>query len=279
MAIEAPGSNLRGAVHFSDGVPEVQVDSAGVQARDLLAWWRAFEPGVDEGLTIEQYFTGSTTVRGWPPRIENLAFSSNGGAAKIPGVEERVWIGAVRGGRERERLAMEPVRLQLGGEPETVLAAARRRASVALHNAGDLTASEDFAAHEGGLEIEAQVDQIATVLRGAAAIGRPINHGWDLDGRAQGSMQWDWYRKRGERWSGKIVVSKARLAVAGLNQQLRGQRRVRIRSWQTQRASGSGGWIWDHMVGRDSRKSRCCWRSAGALELQPARRAAECGGH
>jgi uncharacterized protein involved in outer membrane biogenesis len=220
MAIEAPGSNLRGAVHFSDGVPEVQVDSAGVQARDLLAWWRAFEPGVDEGLTIEQYFTGSTTVRGWPPRIENLAFSSNGGAAKIPGVEERVWIGAVRGGRERERLAMEPVRLQLGGEPETVLAAARRRASVALHNAGDLTASEDFAAHEGGLEIEAQVDQIATVLRGAAAIGRPINHGWDLDGRAQGSMQWDWYRKRGERWSGKIVVSKARLAVAGLNQQL-----------------------------------------------------------
>jgi hypothetical protein len=58
------------------------------------------------------------------------------------------------------------------------------------------------------------------VLRAAAAIGRPINHGWDLDGRALGSMQWDWYRKRGERWSGKIVVSKAHLAVAGLNQQL-----------------------------------------------------------
>jgi hypothetical protein len=33
-------------------------------------------------------------------------------------------------------------------------------------------------------------------------------------------MQWDWYKKRGERWSGKIVVSKAHLAVAGLNQQL-----------------------------------------------------------
>src|SRR5208282_922571 len=43
MAIEAPGSNLRGAVHFVGGVPELEVDSAGVQARDLLAWWRAFE--------------------------------------------------------------------------------------------------------------------------------------------------------------------------------------------------------------------------------------------
>ncbi len=220
MVIEGPSSNLRGAVHFSGGVPEVQVDSAGVQLRDLLAWWRAFEPGVDEGLSVEQYFTGSTTVAGWPPRIENLAFSSNGGAAKIPGVAERVWIGAVRGGREREKFVMEPVRLQLGGERDAVASVGKRRAAVPLHNAGDLMASQDFASHEGGLEIETQVDQIATVLRGAAAIGRPINHGWDLDGRALGSMQWDWYRKRGERWSGKFVVSKAHLAVAGLNQQL-----------------------------------------------------------
>jgi uncharacterized protein involved in outer membrane biogenesis len=220
MVLEAPGSNLRGAVHFAEGVPEVQVDSAGIQTRDLLAWWRAFEPGVDEGLSVEQYLTGSTTVRGWPPRIERLAFSSDGGVAKISGIAEPVWIGTVRGGREREKLVMEPVRLQLGGDRAAVTLVARRRASVPLHNAGDLTASQDFAAHEGGLEIEAQVDQIATVLRAAAAIGRPINHGWDLDGRALGAMQWDWYKKRGERWSGKIVVSKAHLAVAGLNQQL-----------------------------------------------------------
>jgi hypothetical protein len=218
MSIEAPASNFRGTVHVDKDGPGLRVDSAGVQAGDVLAWWRAFEPGVDEGLTIRQYFTGSTTVRGWPPRIENLAFSSDGGTAKIPGVAEPVRIGAVRGGREREKLVMEPVRLQLGGE--AILPAAKRRANVALHNAADLTASQDFAAHQGGMEIEAQVDEIATVLRAAAAIGRPINHGWDLDGRAQGAMQWDWYRKRGERWSGKVVVSKAHLAVAGLNQQL-----------------------------------------------------------
>jgi hypothetical protein len=218
MSIEAPASNFRGTVHVDKDGPEVRVDSAGVQASDMLAWWRAFEPGVDEGLTIAQYFTGSTTARGWPPRIENLAFSSDGGTAKIPGVAEPIRIGAVRGEREREKLVMEPVRLQLGGD--AILPAAKRRANVALHNAADLTASQDFGAHAGGMEIEAQADEIATVLRAAAAIGRPINHGWDLDGRAQGAMQWDWYRKRGERWSGRIVVSKAHLAVAGLNQQL-----------------------------------------------------------
>jgi len=218
MSIEAPASNFRGTVHVDKDGPELRVDSAGVQASDVLAWWRAFEPGVDEELTIRQYFTGSTTVRGWPPQVENLAFSSDGGTAKIPGVSEPVRIGAVRGGRERDKLVMEPVRLQLGGD--AIVPAAKRRVNVALHNAADLTASQDFAGRQGGMEIEAQVDQIATVLRAAAAIGRPINHGWDLDGRAQGAMQWDWYRKRGERWSGKVVVSKAHLAVAGLNQQL-----------------------------------------------------------
>lgn len=220
MVLDAPASNLRGTLHLAKTQPQLRVESAGVQASDVLAWWRAFEPGVDKGLAVEQYFTGSATVQDWPPHLVNLAFSSDGGVANIPGVAEPVWIGAVRGGPEREKFVMEPVRLQLGGDRAALLFAARRRAAVALHNAGDLTASQDFAGRVGGLEIEAQVDQIAMVLRAAAAIGRPINAGWELDGHAQGAMRWDWYRQRGERWSGKIVLSKARLAVAGLNQPL-----------------------------------------------------------
>jgi AsmA family len=231
MSLESPLSNLRGTLHVAASMPELQVDSAGIQAADLLAWWRAFEPGVDEGLTVEQYFTGSAAIRGWPPRIENVAFSSNGGAAKIPGIADPVWIGAVRGGRDLEKLVMDPVRLQLGGERASLISAAKHPSTVPLHNAADLAASQDFAAQEGGLAVEAQVDQIATVLRAASAIGRPVNHGWDLDGRALGSMQWDWYKQRGQRWSGKVVVSKAHLAVAGLNQQLQ---------------VGNAACIWDH---------------------------------
>jgi uncharacterized protein involved in outer membrane biogenesis len=220
MSLSSPLSNLRGTLHVAAATPDLQVDSAGIQATDLLAWWRAFEPGVDEGLTVEQYFTGSSRIRNWPPRVEQLSFSSFGGAISIPGVVEPVWIGAVRGGRDREKLTMEPVRIQLGGERSAVLSAARRRNNVPLHDAGDLTASQDFAAREGGLALESQVDQIATVLRAAAAIGRPINHGWELNGRALGGLQWDWNRPRGQRWSGKIVISKSHLAIAGLNQQL-----------------------------------------------------------
>jgi uncharacterized protein involved in outer membrane biogenesis len=220
ISVASPRSNLRGTLHFAAATPDLQVDSAGIQVADLLAWWRAFEPGVDEGLTVEQYLTGSSRIRGWPPKIDQLSFSSYGGAIKIPGVVEPVWIGAVRGGRERERLTMEPVRIQLGGERSAILSATKRRVNTPLHDAGDLNATQDFSTREGGLALEGQVDQIATVLRAAAAIGRPINLGWELKGRALGELQWDWNQPRGQRWSGKIVVSKALLAVAGLNRQL-----------------------------------------------------------
>jgi hypothetical protein len=220
MALVSPTSNLHGSLHFAEGVPAVQVKSASIQATDLLAWWRAFEPGVDDGIAVDQYFTGAGGVHGWPPSVDELTFSSDGGSIKIPGIAEPVWIGAVRGGGAGEKLAMEPVRVRLGGERNAVVGAGKRRNAPPLRDAGDLTASEDFAAHEGGLAIDGEVEQIATLLRAAAAIGRPLQHGWDMDGRAVGFMQWDWNRPSGQRWSGKIALSKAHLAVAGLNQQL-----------------------------------------------------------
>jgi len=220
ISLESPSSNVRGTFRIATASPDLRMDSAGIQASDLLAWWRAFQPGVDEGLSIDEYFTGSARILGWPPEIDRLQFSSNGGNIKIPGIVDPIWIGAVHGGRDREKLAMEPVRIQLGGERSSAIVASRRRAPAPLHDAADVTATEDLATRQGGILLEGQVDQIATVLRAAAAVGRPINHGWELHGRALGGLQWDWHRPRGQRWSGKIVVSKAHLAVAGLNQQL-----------------------------------------------------------
>jgi len=44
----------------------LRLDSLGIQASDLLAWYRAFHPDVAEGVTTEQYFTGGMILRGWP---------------------------------------------------------------------------------------------------------------------------------------------------------------------------------------------------------------------
>lgn len=220
FSLESPDSNLRGTLHVASAEPDLWVDSAGIQARDVIAWYRAFDPGTDEKLTADQYFTGSARILGWPPKIDHLAFSSYGGTVNIPGLDDPIYVGAVRGGRDHDKLILEPVHVQLGGERNTLLASARHRAAVPLHNAADISAAQDLSTHEGGVVLEGQMDQVATFLRAASAIGRPINHGWELNGRAQGNIQWDWNLPRGQRWGGKVVVSKGRLAVAGLNQQL-----------------------------------------------------------
>ena len=61
IAVEGPRSNLRGMFRVTGGnapSTELRLDSMGIQASDLLAWYRAFHPDVAEGLTAEQYFTG-----------------------------------------------------------------------------------------------------------------------------------------------------------------------------------------------------------------------------
>jgi len=106
MIVAMPKSNLRGTASFTT-VPQtnfvVRVDSAGVQASDLLAWYRAFAPGVSEGVSLDQYFTGALTVRGWPIRLETAAFSSRGGNISLAaGGGQAIHVGAAHGGMEKK---------------------------------------------------------------------------------------------------------------------------------------------------------------------------------
>src|SRR5580692_8232532 len=129
VTIEGPRSNLRGAASYVTGPApsfRLQLDSSGIQATDLLAWYRAFHPVVDDGISAEQFFTGAMTLRGWPLEIATAAFSSNGGVVRVPGLRVPVRIGPVRLGRERNMLASEPVRIALGGAARDVILPKKR---------------------------------------------------------------------------------------------------------------------------------------------------------
>src|ERR1700756_1815718 len=95
LVVETARSNLRGSARFVMDTPaawEVRLDSAGVQAADLLAWYRAFDPNVNEALAAEQFFTGAITVHGWPLEVDEAAFSSLGGEVRVPGLNVPVRI-------------------------------------------------------------------------------------------------------------------------------------------------------------------------------------------
>ena len=224
IAVEGPGSNLRGMFRLAGGgapSTELRMDSLGIQASDLLAWYRAFHPDVAEGVTAEQYFTGGMILRGWPLALESAALSSGGGIVKVPGFAEPLRIGPLSGGRERGVLAIGPVRIALGGEVPDVMAPKRRRVALAMENAADLTFVHDLNAQAGSISIEGNFNKVEDFLKLSAAIGHQLNHGWELTGRATAVTKWEWKRPFGGRWNGRIGFNKANLTVAGLNQPLK----------------------------------------------------------
>src|SRR5580658_2748751 len=209
VTIEAPRSNLRGAADYTTGPSagfELRLDSSGIQAVDLLAWYRAFHPGVDDGISAEQFFTGGMTLRGWPLELQGAAFWSNGGVVKVPGLKVPVRIGSVRLGRERNMLVSEPVRVALGGVARDVIAPKKRRMAALMENAADITLNHDLTTQTGSISIEGHVQKVEEVLKTAAAFGRPINHGWELTGDALAVTQWEWQKPFSSgRWNGRIL--------------------------------------------------------------------------
>jgi len=224
IALEGPRSNFRGMFRLAGGgVPsmELRLDSMGIQASDLLAWYRAFHSDVAEGVTADQYFTGGMILRGWPPTVESAALSSSGGIVRVPGFAEPVHIGPVTGGRERGMLMLGPVRVALGGEPRDIVAPKRRRVALAMVNAADLTFAHDLNSQAGSISAEGNFTTVEDFLRLSAAFGQSQNHGWEMTGQATAVTKWEWKQPLDGHWNGRIGFKKASLTVAGLNQPLK----------------------------------------------------------
>jgi AsmA family len=232
IVVETPKSNLRGtaraAISASANLSwEVHLDSAGVQAADVLAWCRAFHPNVDDAIMVNQYFTGQMSLRGWPLQLEDAVFSSDGGEARVPGLTSPVRIGAVQGGRQRDQFTIEPVRLSYGPistRSEPALASstsAKRRAPNEGRGVVNIGLTHNFDEHAGHLTIDGHIERVADVLKVASVFGRPLNFGWEFAGGAGAALRWEWNdtTPRG-RWNGRVDVARGELQAAGLNQPL-----------------------------------------------------------
>ena len=223
FAVEGLRSNLRGKFRYvseNPAAPELRLDSMGVQASDLLAWYRAFHPDVAEGITADPYFTGGMILRGWPLSIESAALSSSSGTLKVPVFVEPVRIGPLSGGLERSNLVIGPVRVALGGDVRDVIAPKRRRVALAMENAADLTLTQNVKTNAGNVSIEGNISKVEGFLKLAASLGRQVNHGWELTGQATAVTQWAWKEPFKGRWNGAVAINRGSLTVAGLNQPL-----------------------------------------------------------
>lgn len=224
IGVEGPNSNLHGEFRYARdnaASSELRLDTMGIQAADLLAWYRAFHPDVAEGVTAEQFFTGGMIARGWPLTLESVALSSNGGTIRVPGVSDPVHVGRVTGGREGSSLVIGPVRVALGGESSDLLAPKRRRVGLPMNNTADITVSQDLDLQAGSLALEGSTNDVQDFLTLSAAFGRRLNYGWTLRGQAAPVLRWEWKKPFHGQWNGSVILSAGSLSIAGLNQPLK----------------------------------------------------------
>lgn len=226
LALSGPKSNLRGKAGLST-VPQtnffVSLDSAGIQASDALAWYRAFVPGVVEGVSADQYFTGGAAFHGWPIQLDAAAFSSFGGTLTLPGRKEPVRVGPAHGGMEKSAFVIEPVQVfwpktfEAKIEPAKKPEATKAKIQVPATTSMTLSLRYDFDAKEGSIGIVGATEAPDEPFNAAAAFGKQWNRGWDWTGALAANLQRDWGNAATAGWNGKIDFQKGELQIAGLN--------------------------------------------------------------
>ena len=242
VVIETAKSNLRGTARAyisTEPAWEMHVDSAGIQASDALAWYRAFQPGVDDSISVEQYFTGEMTLRGLPLEVTEAAFSSAGGEAHVPGLNAALRIGAIEGGRARDKLTIDPIYISYiaGARAEGAVAAvansgvqgaadasAKHRAPVENRGGVSVGLSHDFSEHTGRVSIDGHLERVEDALTLTAALGHQLNHGWELRGPVGAALRLEWNTTKPPqhraRWNGRVDMVTGEFQAAGLNQPL-----------------------------------------------------------
>lgn len=226
VLVQAPRSNLRGTANLSSEIEpsvKLRVQSAGVQASDLLAWYRAFHSDVAEGITFDQFITGEVTAQGWPLVLQDVAFSSPGGTVKIPGLNKTLHIGSLRGTQKKGKIVVDPVQAFLSDENREGIPERTRSAPLQEHTASKPAAGADIAltydteSRAGDIIIAGRAENVQEGFNVASAFGRSLNHGWELSGGARAELRWKWSRQSPGMWDGNVDLTSGQLQAAGLN--------------------------------------------------------------
>ena len=231
LRVELPRSNLSGsAVLRTDGPANwrAQFGSMAVQGEDLLAWYRAFQPGVAPEVAVDDLVTGTVSATGWPLRWDGGVIESTVGALRLPGqIAARIdpFRGWVKGGV----ITLDGLRLKIasqaplpGSNEKSEKGAGKPRTNPAAEDSMEASLIHDPAAHQGVLRLNLRLADATQLFHLTAAFGHPLNKGWEYTGGAAGFVAVNWGDgANGMRRSGALELRKAQLQVAGLNEPLK----------------------------------------------------------
>ena len=222
LRVELPRSNLEGSgVLQTAGAAtwRAQFSRVAIEAEDLLAWYRAFQPGVAEQVGVSDFLSGNLSAGGWPFHWEDGVIVSEGGTLRTPELQESR-IDPFRASFVNGVFSMVGVRLKLGADAAAPGASAR--VASGLENSVELKLYHHSWLQQEGASVTLHLTEAERLLKLTSAFGRRLDQGWEYRGGANGFFQWERDgRLKTVLRSGRIDLTKSWLAIAGLNQPLK----------------------------------------------------------
>lgn len=167
-------SRLRRANAAKDGT-ELHIVSNGISLSDVLAWARAFHPGISDDVALGGFATAEADLRGWPPRVLSARFALDRGGMVGTGMPSvRLSSIAIRYDR-REGMTLAPATVTIG----------RPANSFRVEGSAKLDGGPFF------LRARGSTTDVRAVIGTAGKLGWNLARGWKIAGPARCDLRWE----------------------------------------------------------------------------------------
>lgn len=191
LRLEAPRSRAQASISFNwTDEPSVRqpriaasnfVDllSSQVDLGDVLAWVRAFHPGVPDSTVLRGTVDVRASLTGWPPRVSSV--SARGGHAEMISTALRgpVRVAPLDFRYNRGALSFDPVTVTWGNT------SSRPGGSFRIDSSKQRRSALFPAWHIAG-----SAEDVRGITALAGALGLNLLHGWDLQGPLSCDLRW-----------------------------------------------------------------------------------------
>jgi hypothetical protein len=169
------------------------VTSSQIDMGDLLAWVRAFRPGVAGDLLVRGVASAQVSISSWPLQVVSAVVSTDGADLLKTGRFRSAHMGPARFSYDRGVFSIPPVALSWGrwpGRPEGTM-----RLDASLKPALNETST---------WHVAVAANQARDLIGATEAIGWSISNGWELAGPFACDLRWQG-REPG-RGSGRSLI-------------------------------------------------------------------------
>lgn len=234
LLLEMPHSHLQGSgeVEWVNGfLPQVHIKSSSLGLADVLAWYRAFKPGVARNLRVEGTLGVDASVEGWPLELTRGALAGAGGFLTDPSLPSPLRIGPINASASRGGLDFAPTTLSFSsavarGTPTKKNASLPTGASpgtfVVKGTIMPASHSSFAAPPEWDFSVQGKTSRVQDWLLLSRALAQPLANGWTAAGSVSVNLRGT--RRSGflaPAWSGMADLTNLTVSPAFLNQPLR----------------------------------------------------------